>query len=75
MSKTLRVDKILIKKQMKKLLLPVAVLAMVSISCSKECECEIKMGGQVIETETVEIEDGKCSDMNSDVFGVVTECK
>ncbi|MBO5828204.1 MAG: hypothetical protein J6R59_07085 [Paludibacteraceae bacterium] len=48
---------------------------MVAISCSKECECEIKMGGQVIETETVEIEDGKCSDMNSDVFGVVTECK
>ena len=75
----MRVDKILIKKQMKKLLLPVAVLAMVSISCSKECECETKVNGEVISTEVVEIEDGKCKDMNTEVsmMGMTSsvECK
>lgn len=64
---------------MKKLLFPLAVLAIVSMSCSKECECETKLNGQVISTEIIEIEDGKCSDMNGSgaaaSFSASVECK
>lgn len=63
---------------MKKFLLPIAILAMVSVSCSKECECVTTVAG-ITSTTTVEIESGKCSDMNveGDVMGIktVTECK
>lgn len=64
---------------MKKLLFPVAILAMVSVSCSKECECETTLNGAVISTKTVEIDDGKCKDMNSEIsmMGITStvECK
>lgn len=62
---------------MKKLFF-LAVLALAAISCSKECECETTTAG-ITSTTTVEIESGKCSDMNmeADVMGIksVTECK
>ncbi len=63
---------------MKKLFF-LAVLALAAISCSKECECETKINGEVISTEVVELEDGKCKDMNTEVsmMGMTSsvECK
>ena len=66
---------------MKKLLLGLAVIGMITLaSCSKEkdCECTSTSGGTEIGTTTTTIEDGECSDMDTEVTsgGVTakTEC-
>ena len=54
---------------MKKLLLGFAIIGMISLaSCSKEkdCKCTNTVTGMDAITTTVTIDDGKCSDMNSE---------
>ena len=67
---------------MKKLmcvLAAVALVAVVSTSCKKTCECTTKAGGVVIATASSEIKKGKCSDLDSKttVLGITQEttCK
>ena len=71
---------------MKKVLIAMAALAMVSAfaSCSKTCTCSTYVNGDIVENLTVEnidISDSdkykKCSDMNSSVtlLGQTTEVK
>ena len=45
------------------------VLALTFVSCDKQstCTCTSKIDGEVLATETVQIDKGKCSDMNATV--------
>lgn len=52
---------------MKKVFVLSAVLALVTISCSKECECKTIVSDKVISTELIELEDGDCEDLNQEV--------
>lgn len=65
---------------MKKLLLPIAILAMVSVSCKKdtECTCETIIGGVVVDSEVVDpAAEGvdRCKDLDFDMFGTGYKCK
>ena len=65
---------------MKKLFLAMGVVAMLAglSSCSKTCTCKQSVGGQVMQTVTMETK-GKCSDLNTTqtVMGMTqkTECE
>ncbi|MDR1345112.1 MAG: hypothetical protein LBK03_00215 [Bacteroidales bacterium] len=45
----------------------IAMVAMVSTSCKKNCECTTETDGKVIGTVTSEIKNGKCSDLESEI--------
>jgi hypothetical protein len=56
---------------MKKIVLAIAVIALAAgfVSCNKKCTCKTYANGVVISTqEDVEIDEGKCADMNSIVI-------
>ena len=65
---------------MKKVLLAIAVVAMMVLgaSCSKEkdCKCTATVGGVTVEVGTYHIEEGSCSDLETTISGYqVVTCK
>ena len=64
---------------MKKLSILLEILTFVSISCTKECECETTINDSFVFTEIVVIDDGKCKDMNTfvseDGYSAIVVCK
>lgn len=65
---------------MKKVLLAIAVVAMIGLgtSCSKEkdCKCTATVGGVSVEIGTYHIEEGSCSDLETTIAGYqMVTCK
>jgi hypothetical protein len=63
---------------MKKVMCVLAVVAMVAVistSCSKDCTCKTSIDGGLETTSTATIKNGKCSDLNSEVTvaGITTK--
>ena len=64
---------------MKKVLLAIAVVAMIGLaSCSKakDCKCTATIGGVSVDLGTYHIEEGDCSDLETTVSGYsVVSCE
>ncbi len=55
---------------MKKVFVISVVLALVSVSCSKECECKTYVNYNVVLTSIEDLNDGDCSDLNKSVVEI-----
>lgn len=60
-----KIKKIMMKKVCLAMLVVAGALMLTSCNKEKQCKCTTKVNGETKSEVTVELKDGKCSDMNS----------